>query len=157
MLGLQGEREVARRQARVGGQHQQPLTQDAQRDLRVRTLEHGAGQAQQHITAALVAGQAARRVFEVRQIGRPLVQAGSVAFDLQCPAGLARKPHAQFVGMAPHRRELGMRRRHQWRHQQGAQRSADLVGPVARLLPADAAGVVGHGIASASVGVMQIR
>ena len=77
------------------------LAEQAQRDLRVGALQHRAGQAQQHVAAAIVAG---RPRVGIAQVGRPLVQARAFALDLQHPAGFAREPLAQRVGLAAHRR-----------------------------------------------------
>jgi hypothetical protein len=124
VLCAQREGETKRGERRIGGELEQSLSQQTQRDLRIGALEHGAGEAQQHVAASIVAGQASGGV---DQVGRPLVETCAVAFDVEDPAGLSRKPLAQPIGMAAHGGKVFVRRVHQWHHQQGTQGSAHLL------------------------------
>ena len=134
MLGHQRKTETAGGQRRLGRQQQQALAQQAQRDLRVGALQHRAGQAQQHVAAPVIAGQAAGGVGHLGRIGRALVEPGAVALDHQGPAGLAQEPLAQPLGLAPHRRKGLVAGVHQRAHQQRAQGAAELVTLVALLV-----------------------
>ena len=118
----EGEHQAALYQCRLGGQRQQALAELAQRDLRLRPLQHCAGQAQQRIASAVVAGQAAGGV---ARVGGPLVQPRAVALHLQRPARFPGEPLAQDGRVLAHRREVGMARRHQRGHQQRPQRGAE--------------------------------
>ena len=129
--GLEGA--GCQRHQRIGRQ-QQALAQQAQRDLGIGALQHRAGQAQQHVAAAVIAGQAAAGIGQLGGIGRALVEPGAVALDQQWPAGLARKPFPQPVGLAPHRHKGLVVGAHQGAHQQGAQGAAELVALVALLV-----------------------
>jgi hypothetical protein len=158
VLRTEREGEAERGERRLTGELQQSFSQQPQRDLRVGALEHRASEAQQHIAAAIVAGQAARGIDQVR---RPLVEARAVAFDMENPAGLAGKPFAQPLGMAAHGGEVLVRCIHKRRHQQGAQAGTHLVALEALLAFADAATVLVVGAIRSHrpsrAGVMVIR
>ncbi len=152
VLSLEREAEAEGGQRRVRGEGEQPVAEHAQRDLRVSALQHRAGQTQQHVAAALVAGQPACGIVH---IGRTLVHARRIAFDMQGPAGLADEPFAQRIGVAAHSGELRVCRRHQRGHQQGAHRGGELLALMESLLLADRGAVGCHQGACVALIVMR--
>jgi hypothetical protein len=118
VMKLQGERESKRAQCGFQGERQQAVTEDTERDLGVRPFKYGAGQAEQYVAAPIVFGKSPRLV---GQIGGALIEPGAIAFDMQNPAGLPRKPFSETVGMSADCSEVAMCRGHERIHQQRAQ------------------------------------
>jgi hypothetical protein len=142
----QREAESERHQLRFGRQLQQPLAQQPQRDLRIGALQHGAGEAQQHVAAAVVAVEPAHGTGE---IGRSLEEARGVAVHLQHPAGLAQEPFAQRLGMPVDLGKALVLPPEQRPHQQGADSLLKLL-PLR--LPLPLAGAAAQAVAIAGPG-----
>jgi hypothetical protein len=118
-------------QCRFGSQSQQPVAQNAKRDLWVGAFKYGARQAEQHIATAIVIRESSRGI---EKIGRAFEKSGTIPFHVKDPSGLTSKPLPKILGMPPHRGELGMRGGHQRGHQQGAQRGRELLPQVLNLM-----------------------
>src|SRR5215469_1378825 len=134
VVDLQREGEPAGRQHRLGGEQKKPLAQNAQRDLRIGAFKHRTCQTEKYIATAIIVGQAPGVIEQVRG---PFVESGAIPLYVQDPARFPRKPFPQTIGMSPNRREFGVRRGHEWRHQKRPQGAAEFLLEVLRLLQPD--------------------
>jgi hypothetical protein len=156
LLGAKREGKVEGGKLRLCGKPEQFLAQEAQRNLGIGPFEDGAGEAQQGISAAIIAIEAAHRAQEVR---RPLEETCAAALDLQHPTCLAQEPLPQRFGMTINGGETLMLGAKQRCHEQRPNALAELLLENLSLSVADcgAVSVMPPAHQATCVGVIVIR
>src|SRR5262249_20628820 len=131
MVRFKFETEAKCIQCRFGCQSQQPVAENAKRDLWVGAFKYGARQAKQHIATPIVIRKSSRGI---EKIGRAFEKSGTIPLHMQHPPGFTSEPLPEVLGMPPHCGEFGMCRGHQWGHQQRAHRGRELLLQVLSLM-----------------------